>query len=503
MIGFILCALVALVTLVLGIKWCVTFIKEAIPSVSFEKLWKRLLIVIGIFSISLTGMFCFIYLWNKITPNTREILSTIFGGLFFGLFASTSLFTFMLHYYAKGDNKGINQTADKWMFRTLAVSFPVMFVFLFLLTDGFANYLTYPLVNGINFTHGFVRPTSNESPNLAFYALCIISGAIYVYLLCDHKFYLEYGKHGIIESTFFVAFPAGIIGARIFYVIGNWNVEFANQEFWHVFAFWEGGLTILGGAITGIVVGVAWFMWRNKGYNIFLAIDIIVPTILIAQGVGRWGNFFNCEVHGIEMAVKYWDWLPDVIVKNMQYSSTEGWASSGNIFVPLFLIEGIVNFLGYFVLAHLFGVKLRKYTQLGDLAFGYVAWYGMTRVLMEPLRDTSFNMGSNGYWSWIWSLIFVIAGFLMIAVNHFVRFLLTKKALDKEAKKDKIAQTICVSVIGIALLVAGIILMNASNFVATLSFNKFNIGVILLALGVSALLCLLITIPPLIKRQHE
>ena len=154
-----------------------------------------------------------------------------------------------------------------------------------------------------------------------------------------------------------------------------------------MFAIWEGGLTILGGAITGIVVGVAWFLWRNKGYNIWLAIDIIVPTILVAQAVGRWGNFFNCEVHGIAMSSEYWKWLPKFILFNSQYSSVSGFAEAGQIYVPLFFIEFVANLLGYFVLAHLFGVKLRKYTQLGDLAFGYVMWYGMTRVLMEPLRD--------------------------------------------------------------------------------------------------------------------
>ena len=136
------------------------------------------------------------------------------------------------------------------------------------LTEGYAAHVKYPLPNGLSFSKGFVTPDSGEGTNIAFYALCILSGAIYVYFICDHKLYLEYGKHGIVESTFLVAFPAGILGARIWYVIGNWNMEFAGREWWAMFAIWEGGLTILGGAIMGIVVGVAWYMWRNKGYNI-------------------------------------------------------------------------------------------------------------------------------------------------------------------------------------------------------------------------------------------
>ena len=108
---------------------------------------------------------------------------------------------------------------------------PFMMIFFFIFTDGYAAYWTYPLVNGINFDSGFVSPDSSVSPNIAWYALCILGGALFVYFLCDHKMYIQYGKHGLFESTFLVAFPAGILGARLFYVIGNWNLEFANQPF--------------------------------------------------------------------------------------------------------------------------------------------------------------------------------------------------------------------------------------------------------------------------------
>ena len=90
------------------------------------------------------------------------------------------------------------------------------------------------------------------------------------------------------------------------------------------FMIWEGGLTILGGAIMGIAVGVAWFMWRNKGYSIWIAVDLIVPTILLAQAIGRWGNFFNCEVHGVEMSEQAWSWLPTFIFKNIHFGLGNG-----------------------------------------------------------------------------------------------------------------------------------------------------------------------------------
>ena len=500
MVLFIVSALIAVVALGVGIYLSYRFIKSAIPPIPFKQLYKRLLIVIGVFAIAFVSMMIGIYLWAKIKPTGLELTATIIGGLFAGLLMPISLFTFLFHYYGKAEGKDIDEKIDKWLFRSLMIAFPLMFVAIFFLTEGFANHCTYPLPNGLSFSHGFVAPNSMYGPNIAFYAICILSGAIYVYFLCDHKFYLQYGKHGILESTFLIAFPAGILGARLFYVIGNWNLEFAGQEWWKPFAIWEGGLTIIGGALTGIIVGVAWFLWRNKGYSIWLAVDIIVPTILIAQAVGRWGNFFNCEVHGVLSPISNWMWLPSFIRNNATYSSTGGFAPEGQLYVPLFFIECCTNLLGYFVLAHLFGIRLRKYTELGDLAFGYIMWYGLTRVFMEPLRDTAFNMGNNGFWSWIWSLVFVIGGALAIAINHLVRYLLHRRDVNR---LQYIIGSICVGVAFIALLVPSIILMTSSNAAATLVLNKFTWGLILLALAISILFGLIITLPPLFLKKKE
>ena len=500
MVLFIVAAVLAVFALGFGLYLTIQFIRNRIPPVPFNKLIKRLFIIVGVFTLSFATMMISIYLWGNIKPKAYELTAAIVGGLLVGFLGSISLFSFILHYWGGGEEKGISQGADKWMFKVLMAAFPLFLISIFFLTDGFANYVKYPLVNGISFTNGFVSPADSVSPNIAFYALCILSGAIYVYFLCDHKFYLEYGKHGILESTFLVAFPAGILGARLFYVIGNWNVEFAGEAWYKAFMIWEGGLTILGGALTGIVVGVAWFMWRNKGYNIWLAVDIIVPTILIAQAVGRWGNFFNIEVYGQLSSYDNWWWLPRFIVNNMRFDNSGVILDDNMIHVPLFFIECITNLLGYFVLAHVFGKALRKYTQLGDLAFGYIIWYGLTRLFMEPLRDADFNMGSNGYWSWIWSLAFVIGGSLAIGVNHLVRYLRNKKDVNKLAK---MIETASVCVVGLTLIIVGAVMMGTSSFSQALVLNKFNWGLIILALGISALMGLLITLPPLFSKKKE
>lgn len=500
MVLFIVSAIIAVIALGVGIYLTTKFIKSIIPPIPFKVLYKRLLIVIGVFALAFTTMMISIYLWNKIKPSGYELTAAIIGGLFTGLLAPISLFTFLFHYYGKSEGKDIDEKIDKWLFRSLMIAFPLMFLAIIFLTEGFAAYATYPLPNGISFTKGFVTPNTGSS-NIAFYALCILTGALYTYFICDHKFYLQYGKHGILESTFLVAFPAGIIGARIFYVVGNWSVEFAEREWWSIFAIWEGGLTILGGAITGIVVGVAWFLWRNKGYNIWLAIDIIVPTILVAQAVGRWGNFFNCEVHGTLVNASDWWFLPRFIVENAKFSSAHMlYAPEGKMWVPLFFIECLTNLLGYFVLAHLFGIKLRKYTELGDLAFGYIMWYGLTRVIMEPLRDSAFNMGQNGFWSWIWSLVFIIGAALAIALNHLIRSILKPREINK---MQYIIGSICVGVVALGFMIPAIIMMSTTAPLTKLALNQFSWGLILLSLGIAVILGLIITLPPLFIKKKE
>ena len=495
LILFIISALIAIGGLGYLLYLTISLVKSPMLEVDFKKIFKKYSLFAGIFVIGLTLLFIAIPLWNGWTLNGLEWVCVILGGLFTSVSGIISLETFIIHYYGKN----IPEKLNKVLFIILMVTFPLLFVFIFILTDGYALHFSYPLINGISFT-GVIPTPETGGANITFYALCILTGAIYAYLISDHKFYLQYGKHGILESTFIIAFPAGIIGARIFYVIGNWH-EFAPNPV-SMFYIWQGGLTILGGAIVGIVAGVAWFMWRNKGYNIWLAVDIIVPTILLAQAVGRWGNFFNCEVHGVLSNENYWRWLPLTVFENAHYSSTSGWAPEGQLYVPLFFIESLVNLLGFFVLSHLFGNALRKYTELGDIAFGYLIWYGLTRTIMEPLRDSAYNMGNNGYWSWFWSIIFVLAGTLLIVINHTVHRIKKKKegtyAIKNYSFLSSLIESICFLLVGSGLLITGAILMHNSTFTLEISFNNFNIGLILAVLGGCLLIALAVTIPTFI-----
>ena len=465
----------------------ISLLKNPIQTINYKKEFLKIGLFAGGAALSFTIAINFIYLWANIFPLIWELLCSIIFPLAFSAALLTFFVTFVIHYY----KKNVPEEVNKILFRVYAISIPVLAISLFYSFNGFANYMTFPLVNGLSFTEGFVYKR-HFSGGISFYAICILSGALLAYALSDHKMYQQYGKHGTLDSTFLVAFPAGIIGARIWYVVGNWEVDGFNTDFWAIFRIWDGGLTILGGAIMGILVGVLWFMWRNKKLNIWVAVDVILPTILVAQAIGRLGNFFNVEVHGNPVSTEYFYWMPLIFVKNGMYSSQLSPLAEGQMYLPLFFIEGVMNIGGFFFLSELFGRKYRKVTELGDIAFGYVVTYGLIRFVLEPFRDEHFYMGTNGFWSFVFAGLFVVAGMLGIFINHLVRFLLRQKKNEQKAPQNwaKTLQIVLVSLsIGAgALLGGGAVLMAMEKpDITKLSASLFNLGIILLVAGVAVL----------------
>lgn len=260
---------------------------------------------------------------------------------------------------------------------------------------------------------------------ITYYALIILFGAYIAYLLARYFVKKEGYDDKILESTFYIAFPSGIVGARIWYVIAEWSKEFAGREFWHVFAIWEGGLAIQGGAILGILVGVLYVHYKKPHYNVLAMADLVIPNILIAQAIGRWGNFFNQEVYGAATEVGAWKILGNWFVDQMTID--------GAFRLPLFLIEGIVNVLGFVLIMFVVRVFLKKYLKPGYLSSLYIIWYGLTRVILEPLRDAQYKMGTNVMASQVMAYAFVVVGILMIVGFYF---------LDKYLKKNKTQENI-------------------------------------------------------------
>ncbi len=434
---FIIGLVFALITFVVNLSFIIKFIKRPPLGDTKPKIEGKLKYIllclnfgVGIFtllsSIGLTKM-----LPEGESLNAFEMAMNIVGSYLFATSLSIFVSCFALYYYLPRLD-----TKQRKAIRIITfVTIPFIIVGLWLLTDAFAKHIQYPLVNCISFTKGLVNANSQGDLgfNVRFYGILIVIGAGLSYFISDHYFYKEYGKHGLLDTLLIVAFPAGIIGARIWYCL-------VLEPGTNIFAIRNGGLAIQGGALGGIVVGVAFMLIFRRYVNIRWAMDVIIPTILLAQMIGRWGNFFNNEVHGMAVNMSDWWFLPKMIKYNMQYSSsTTSLVGTDQIYLPLFLIEGITNLIGYFVIRYGIGKGLKRWTSLGDLSMWYVIWYGVTRYLLEPLRSGSFEYNQ----SWIMSIIMIIVGVTGIILFHLYDFIRLKiisspiHFIKKEFKSSK------------------------------------------------------------------
>lgn len=443
--------------------------------------------------------------WNM-TPG--ELALSLIGAPLFLLFFGNFWTSFLLRHY-KPD---LEQKQAK-INNILVYVLPFLSLAGFLmLGEGVALHLTYPLVSGFCLGNGgfhWVTYSSGYSGfHLAWYAVVILLGAFLAYKLSDSCFYKEYKKHGIIDSLFVIALLGGILGARVWYVVGNFagdsagGINFAEQitkgNWFSMFQLWNGGLTILGGAVAGIIVGMLYITKKRKYVDLRFAVDACVPTILLAQAIGRWGNFFNHEVYGTEVSMSTFSFLPTWLRYQMATGFANGMPNSAKMYVPLFLIEGVANIIGYFVIVKLIPLLWpeSKGRAKGDNLAFYLMWYGIVRIIMEPLRNASFNMGGDGMWS-IWnSAIYIIIGVLALLAFQFVAKIEKSRGLPNQEKTYSVFYMIleaaffgvgCWFVVDGALkaggqygpayvfvLVLGVVLMVLNAVLFYLSLNKFR-----------------------------
>ena len=449
---FILFLILGLLCLGLGIYFSVTKLKVFILDHKQVSLAKNDLLYLG-FEALLSGTSGLLLqlainqgcAWNM--TGGEGALSLIGAFLFLGFFCAFWLSFVLKHYKAdldKKQSKIINIVVYVLPFLSLAG--------FLMLGEGVALHLTYPLVSGFAIgSDGFVWTNCLNVNNvngfrIAWYALCILLGAFLAYKIADHNFYCEFKKHGIIDSLFVIALIGGILGARVWYVVGNFEgdaatgmnfaKEISNGNWFSMFEIWNGGLTILGGAVAGIIVGMIYMTKKRKYVDLRFAVDACVPTILLAQAIGRWGNFFNHEVYGVEVSMSTFSFLPTWLRYQMATSFNGGLPSGETMYVPLFLIEGVINIIGYFVIVKLIPLiwTEARGRAKGDFTGFYLIWYGIVRIILEPLRDKEFNMGSNGMWS-VWnSLIYIFLGVFVVVVFQLLALYEKKKGLPDQSK---------------------------------------------------------------------
>ena len=167
------------------------------------------------------------------------------------------------------------------------------------------------------------------------------------------------------------AVPAGLVGSRLYHVTTDWR---SFQGRWEdVPALWQGGLGIPGGLMAGVMVGV--LVARRRGLSMAGAMDVMVPTIPVAQAIGRWGNWFNQEVFGRPTDLP-WALEIDAAHRPSGYSEAA-------TFHPTFLYEGLWNVA---LAVFLVRIERRGVLRPGYLVGLWVFGYGLGRLWVEALR---------------------------------------------------------------------------------------------------------------------
>lgn len=233
--------------------------------------------------------------------------------------------------------------------------------------------------------------------SIQWYAICIITGAAIAYFIGQYNF-KKLGYHkDILSDFFFGVLITGIIGARIWYVIFMWNDIYAYDPM-QIFMLTNGGLAIQGGLFTGLLY--SWWFFKKHQIHFLVAGDAIMPGVLIAQAIGRWGNFFNQEAYGSQVSLAYLKslHLPQFIIDKMYIE--------GNYYHPTFLYESIACIVGFLLI---YFVVRRFQDKQGYQFFSYFIWYGIIRFFIEALRtDSLYVMGLKT--AQLVSVAFVIIG---------------------------------------------------------------------------------------------
>ena len=185
----------------------------------------------------------------------------------------------------------------------------------------------------------------------------------------------------------------GIIGARLYYVAFEWDSY--KDDLLSVFKIWEGGLAIYGGIIGAFIA--AYFVCKKIDLNFYKLLDLAGMSLLIGQGIGRWGNFTNQEAFGINTDSIFGmtsEKISDYISSHYSTLTANGISMDSTLPVhPTFLYESIWCLFGFVVL-YIVCKKYRKFD--GQLILGYGIIYGLERAIVEGLRTDSLYIGDTG-----------------------------------------------------------------------------------------------------------
>ena len=232
-----------------------------------------------------------------------------------------------------------------------------------------------------------------------FYGI-VLAFAVLVGLLTAHKLYKSfYGNEGLFfiydYSPYLIL--SGIFGARLYYCLVN--LPYYMERPLEIFNIRQGGLSVHGMIIAGILA--LWILAKYKKVSFLKLADVYLCSSLLAQGIGRWGNFFNNEAFGYPTNGNWGLFIP-VSNRPEEFANFQ-------YFHPTFLYESLLDFAGFFVLLFLFG-KFNK--KSGLIACCYLVLYSLIRIFVESFRVDSVLNISGCPVATVMSIILTVLGII-------------------------------------------------------------------------------------------
>ncbi|RIL38963.1 prolipoprotein diacylglyceryl transferase [Staphylococcus equorum] len=254
-------------------------------------------------------------------------------------------------------------------------------------------------------TLNYINPIALELGPISvrWYGIIIAVGILLGYFIAQEGVKrIGFDTDTLVDIIFWSAI-FGFIMARLYFVVFQWPYYIQNPI--EIPMIWHGGIAIHGGLIGGFVTGI--IICKQKNINPFQIGDVIAPSMILGQGIGRWGNFMNHEAHGGPVSRTFLENLhiPDFIINNMYIN--------GKYYQPTFLYESIWDILGFVIL-----ILLRKHLRIGDTFCLYLIWYSIGRFFVEGMRTDSLMLTSDIRVAQLMSIILIIVGIVIMIIRR-------------------------------------------------------------------------------------
>lgn len=214
--------------------------------------------------------------------------------------------------------------------------------------------------------------------DIRWYGILIATGMTLGILIANYNCKWREVDYDNLLNIVLLSIPIGIIGARFYYVI--FELDNYKNNIIDAFNIRNGGLAIHGGLIFAIATALIYTRRKNLSFIKFA--DVAAPSIILAQALGRWGNFFNQEAHGDAVSYEFIKHFPMFIQKGMNIN--------GVYYNPTFLYESTWNIMVFIILM----ILIRKSKKNGIVFFTYIGLYSIGRFVIEGMRTDSLMLGS-------------------------------------------------------------------------------------------------------------